>query len=150
MTVMNLNIKVKKLYENAILPTKGSTGAAGYDLYAYIPEGPITIAPHSTVKIGTGIAIEPPEQTFGAIFARSGLSINQGLRPANCVGICDEDYRGEYIVALYNDSDEERVIENGERIAQVIFISYYNGIITEVSELSDTDRGDGAFGSTGK
>lgn len=145
-----MTIKVKKLYEDAILPTKGSQYAAGYDLYAYIPEGKAIIAPHATVKIGSGVAIEPPEQTFGAVFARSGLATKQGLRPANCVGVCDEDYRGEYIVALHNDTNEERVIENGERIAQVAFIPYCNETMMEVAELSETVRGDGGFGSTGK
>ena len=105
--------------------------------------------PHETAKIGTGVAIQPPKDTFGAVFARSGLAAKQGLRPANCVGVCDYDYTGEYIVALHNDSNEERVIEAGERIGQVVFIPYINVSFIEVNELEETKRGDGGFGSTG-
>lgn len=141
-------IKVKKLYEDAQRPTQGSEKAAGFDLYAYTTE-PITIQPGETVKVGTGIAVRPPEGMFGAIFARSGLATKQGLRPANCVGVCDEDYTGEYIVAMHNDSAEERVINNGDRIAQLVFMPYFTAEIIEVEDLETTDRGDGGFGSTG-
>ena len=141
-----MEIKIKKLYEDSQIPTRGSEYAAGYDLYA--PEGAI-IKPHETAKIGTGIAIQPPKDTFGAVFARSGLATKQGLRPANCVGVCDYDYTGEYIVALHNDSNEERTIEAGERIGQVVFIPYVNVSFVEVDELEATDRGDSGFGSTG-
>lgn len=146
-----MDIKVKKLNEKAILPTRGSEYAAGYDLYALInnEEGRIEIQPHSTVKIETGLAFELPENTFAAIFARSGLATKQGLRPANCVGVCDCDYRGQYIVALHNDSDELRVVENEERIAQMILMPYINMNFIETDELSDTVRGDNGFGSTG-
>lgn len=146
-----MDIKVKKLNEKAILPTRGSEYAAGYDLYALInnEKGRIEIQPHSTVKIETGLAFELPENTFAAIFARSGLATKQGLRPANCVGVCDCDYRGQYIVALHNDSDEPRVVENGERIAQMILMPYINMNFIETDELSDTVRGDNGFGSTG-
>ena len=144
-----MKIKIKKLHENSILPTRGSEYAAGYDLYAYIPEGEIIIPAHGTVKIGTGVAIQPPEGNFGAIFARSGLATKQGLRPANCVGVCDYDYTGEYIVAIHNDTDNEKIINNEERIAQVVFIPYSNVELEEVEELDATDRGDGGFGSTG-
>ena len=106
-------INVKKLRENATLPTRGSAQAAGYDLYACIDGGSVTIAPHSTEKIGTGLAIAVPDGYFGAIFARSGLAAKQGLRPANCVGVADSDYRGEYIVALHNDTDEPRTVAGG-------------------------------------
>lgn len=143
-----MEIKIKKLYEDTIVPTKGSEYAAGYDLYAHI-ESDITIKPHETIKIGTGIAVEPPKGTFGAVFARSGLATKQGLRPANAVGVCDYDYRGEYIVALHNDSEEERTIANGDRIAQLVFIPYETGDLTIVDELDETERGAGAFGSTG-
>ena len=142
----NMEIKIKRLYEDSIIPTRGSEYAAGYDLYAH--EG-ATIKPHETAKIGTGVAIQPPKDTFGAVFARSGLATKQGLRPANCVGVCDYDYTGEYIVALHNDSNEERVIEAGERIGQVVFIPYINVSFIEVNELEETKRGDGGFGSTG-
>ena len=141
-----MEIKIKKLYEDSVIPTRGSEYAAGYDLYAH--EG-ATIKPHKTAKIGTGVAIQPPKDTFGAVFARSGLAAKQGLRPANCVGVCDYDYTGEYIVALHNDSNEERVIEKGERIGQVVFIPYVNVTFVEVDELDATERGAGGFGSTG-
>ena len=141
-----MEIKIKKLYEDSIIPTRGSEYAAGYDLYAH--DG-ATIEPHSTVKVGSGVAIQPPKDTFGAVFARSGLATKQGLRPANCVGVCDYDYTGEYIVALHNDTNETKVIEPGERIAQVVFIPYVNVVFTEVAELEETERGAGGFGSTG-
>lgn len=141
-----MEIKIKKLYEDSQIPTRGSEYAAGYDLYAH--EG-ATIKPHETAKVGTGVAIQPPKDTFGAVFARSGLATKQGLRPANCVGVCDYDYTGEYIVALHNDSNEERVIEKGERIGQVVFIPYVNVTFVEVDELDATERGAGGFGSTG-
>ena len=144
-----MNINIKKLNKNAIIPTHGSNNAAGMDLYACI-DSPIIITPHQTVKIGTGLAIELPHGYFGAIFARSGLATNQGLRPANCVGCCDEDYRGEYIVALHNDTDTPQVINPMERIAQLVVIPYLPIELTVVDELSDTERGDGGFGSTGK
>lgn len=143
------SIEVKKLREDATLPTRGSAYSAGYDLYAAIDE-PVTIAPHKTEKIGTGLAFALPEETFAAIFARSGLATKEGLRPANCVGVCDSDYRGEYIVALHNDSEETRTIEPQERIAQMILMSINPINFTEVDELSETDRGEGGFGSTGQ
>jgi dUTP pyrophosphatase len=141
-------INIKRLRDNAILPSRGSEYAAGWDLYAAIDQ-PITIAPHSTEKIGTGFAFELPPFTFGAIFPRSGLATKQGLRPANCVGVCDSDYRGEYIVAVHNDSNHTRVVEPGERIAQLILMPYLSMQFKEVDELTETERGDGGFGSTG-
>lgn len=141
-------INVKKLNDLAKLPTRGSDYAAGYDLYA-ATDYTIEIAPHSTVKVGTGLAMELPEGYFAAIFARSGLATKKGLRPANCVGVCDEDYRGEYIVALHNDTDEIMEIEPGERIAQLILLPYQTMEFTVVDELSDTERGDGGFGHSG-
>ena len=143
-------INVKKLRENATLPTRGSAQAAGYDLYACIDGGSVTIAPHSTEKIGTGLAIAVPDGYFGAIFARSGLAAKQGLRPANCVGVADSDYRGEYIVALHNDTDEPRTVAAGERIAQLFVMPYLSVEFTEVADLDETERGAGGFGSTGK
>ncbi len=142
-----MEIKVKKLNNNATLPTRGSEYAAGYDLYAV--EG-ATIKAHETAKVGTGLAFELPDDTFAAIFARSGLATKQGLRPANCVGVCDSDYRGEYIVALHNDTEEDKTIEAGERIAQMVLMPYVKMEFAEVEELSDTERGEGGFGSTGK
>ena len=140
-------ISVKKIKDNAILLSHGSEYAAGWDLYAAIEE-PISIAPHETKKIGTGLAFELPNYTFGAIFPRSGLATKQGLRPANCVGVCDSDYRGEYIVAVHNDSNEVQTIQPGDRIAQLILMPYISMIFNEVDELTETKRGDGGFGST--
>lgn len=146
-----MEIKIQKLYEDAEIPTYGSALSAGMDLYAHLGKHEtLLIKPHETIKVGTGIAVEPPVGYFGAVFARSGLATKQGLRPANCVGICDWDYRGEYIVALHNDSDEEKEIRNGDRIAQLVFLPYITGEIKVVDELSNTERGDGGFGSTGK
>ena len=142
-------IKVKKLNNLAIIPTRGSEYSAGMDLHAAISE-PIYISPHETIKIPTGLAIELPECTFGAIFARSGLSTKEGIRPANCVGVCDSDYRGEYVVALHNDSNMSRLINPGERIAQLIIVPYIPVEFKESDKLSDTNRGLGGFGSTGK
>lgn len=144
-----MKAEVKRLTETAKLPTKESELAAGYDLYADIKDA-VVIRPHETVKIGTGLAIALPEGYFGAIFARSGLATKQGLRPANCVGCCDADYRGEYIVALHNDCDSIRNVEPGDRIAQLIIMEYPEVNFCEVTELSDTTRGAGGFGSTGK
>ena len=143
-----MDVKIKKLNPNAHIPTAGSDKAAGYDLYACIEEA-IEIQPQKMAKIGTGIAITPPEGYFGAIFARSGLSTKRGLRPANCVGACDEDYTGEYIVVLYNDSNTIQTVEPGERIAQLVFLPYISVNMIEVDELEETERGDGGFGSTG-
>lgn len=142
-------MKIKLLNQYAKLPTRGSEYAAGYDLYAAIPET-IYIAPHATEKIGTGLAVELPEKTFGGIFARSGLATKKGLRPANCVGVVDADYRGECIVALHNDSQEGYAVHPGDRIAQLVVLPYINIEAFEVvDELSDTTRAAGGFGSTG-
>lgn len=142
------NIRFKRLNDLATTPSRGSEQAAGYDLYAAI-EGPITITPHTTTKIGTGLSLELPNNTFGAIFARSGLATKKGLAPANMVGVCDSDYRGEYIVALHNYSNELQTIEPGERIAQLILMPYIPMVFEEVEELNDTQRGGQGFGSTG-
>lgn len=142
-------IKIKKLNENAKIPTSGSAYAAGYDLYACLDE-PITIEPHTTKKVGTGIAVAVPQGYFGAIFARSGLASKQGLRPANCVGVADSDYRGEYIVALHNDGEVSQTVSDGDRIAQMVVMPYLPIEFEEVEELDQTERGAGGFGSTGK
>lgn len=142
-------IKIKRLTDTAVIPEKGSKYSAGFDLSADIIH-PIRIAPKETVKIPTGLSIELPEGYFGAIYARSGLASKQGLRPANCVGVADSDYRGEYIVALHNDSDEIREIEPKQRIAQLIVQPYLVCEFVESDQLSETERGDGGFGSTGK
>ena len=143
------NINVKKLNDLAKLPTRGSEYAAGYDLYAATSYN-IEIQPHTTVKIGTGLSFELPQGTFAAIFPRSGIATKRGLRPANCVGVCDSDYRGEYIVALHNDTNEVQIIEPQERIAQMILLPFVKMSFNEVNELSDTVRGAGGFGDSGK
>lgn len=140
--------RIKKLNNRAIIPTRGSEYAAGYDLYAN-NEQRLLINSGDTVKVGTGIAMEIPEGYFGAIFARSGLATKQGLRPANCVGVVDSDYRGELIVALHNDSNEPREIMPNDRIAQLVITPYLTVDFVESDTLDDTDRGEGGFGSTG-
>ena len=133
---------------NAKLPTRGSASAAGYDLYANTREK-LIILPHETVVIGTGLAFELPEGTFGAIYARSGLASKKGLRPANCTGVVDSDYRGEVKVAIHNDSTQAQEISAGERIAQLILQTYIPMTFEEVNDLEQSDRGEAGFGSTG-
>lgn len=147
---MFIKVKFVKVREGAKVPERGSKFAAGYDLSAYIPDMErVIIHPSETVKIPTGLAIETPEGYFGGIYARSGLSTKQGLRPANCTGIVDSDYRGEFIVALHNDSNEIRVVEHGQRIAQLVIQPHLNVEFEEVDNLEDTERGEGGFGSSG-
>ena len=143
-------IKIKKLRPEARIPTSGSAYAAGYDLYACLPEGDVTVAPHATAKIGTGLSLAVPEGYFGAIFARSGLATKEGLRPANCVGVVDSDYRGEIIVALHNHGSVPQIVENGERVAQFVITPVLTPAYEAVEELTDTARNQGGFGSTGK
>lgn len=143
-----MQINYKKLNPLAKEPHHGSEFAAGYDLYAAIDHY-VLIKPHTTEKIGTGLAIQIPHGYYGAIYARSGLATKEGVRPSNCVGICDEDYTGEYIVALHNDSDVIRTISPNERIAQLIVSPYLSVEFNEVLELEETARGAGGFGSTG-
>lgn len=141
-------MKIKLLSENAKIPTKGSEEAAGWDLYAATSA---TILPHTTAKISTDIAIEIPTNWWGGIFARSGLATKQGLRPANCVGVIDSDYRGPIIVALHNDSDQTKEVVAGDRIAQFILFPVCDfGGWEVVDELLDTERSDGGFGHSGK
>ena len=142
-------VQIKKMNDYAKVPTNGSEKAAGVDLYACL-ENTVVIFSGETVKIGTGIALAIPDGYFGAIFARSGLATKEGLRPANCVGVVDSDYRGEVIVALHNDSGWCRVVHNGDRIAQLVVMPYLPIDLYEVDELDETDRGSGGFGSTGK
>ena len=149
MTDAIVHIKVKSLREGSTLPTRGSGLAAGYDLYACLDE-PVQIAPGGVVSVGTGLAMELPAGWFAAVFARSGLAMRQGLRPANCVGVCDADYRGEYIVPLHNDTDEPRRVEPGERIAQMVLLPCRELTFRVTEELPETDRGAAGFGSTGK
>lgn len=142
-------MKFQKVNPIAITPKRASKYSAGMDLYACI-DNEITINPGETVKIGTGLSFELPENTFGAIFARSGLATKQGLAPANKVGVCDEDYRGEYIVPLHNHSNVPVTVKPGDRIAQLVIMPYIPVELEEVESLSDTERGSGGFGSSGR
>ena len=142
-------ISVKRLKENAILPTYGSAEAAGADLYACLEED-ITIAPGASAFVPTGLAMEIPKGCAGLIYARSGLASKRGLAPANCVGVIDSDYRGEIMVALHNHGAEPQTVANGERIAQFIITPVLTPAYEVAEELSDTERSAGGFGSTGK
>ena len=144
-----MKVRIKKLTDKAIIPTYGSVGSAGGDLYAVV-DGEITVAPQTTVLIGTGLSVEIPDGYVGLVYARSGLATKSGLAPANKVGVIDSDYRGEIKVALYNHSTEQRVVKTGDRIAQMVIAPYLKVEYEEVENLSDTVRGDGGFGSTGK
>lgn len=147
MNIQDINLKLLK--ENTIVPTYGSTYSAGADLYAAIDEA-ITIKPNETAFIGTGIAFEIPSGFVGLVYARSGLGCKKGLAPSNKVGVIDSDYRGELIVALHNHSQETHVINPNDRIAQIVFTPYLKGNFQVVDDLTNTTRGDGGFGSTGK
>lgn len=142
-------VKFKKLDERATPPTYGSEYAAGADLYA-VADGEVVIGAGETAFVHTGIAAEIPENLVGLVYARSGLACKKGLAPANKVGVIDSDYRGEIMVALHNQSGEARTISHGERIAQLVIAPYLKAEFTECEELSDTVRGEGGFGSTGK
>lgn len=144
-----MEIKLKKLTDTARIPERGSISAAGYDLFANINEV-VTIEPHTTKMIGTGIAVAIPDGYFGGIYARSGLSSKEGLRPANCTGVVDADYRGEIKVALHNDSEDVRTIEPAQKIAQLVVQPFLSVTFDEVLSLDETNRGEGGFGSTGK
>ena len=144
-----MEIKLKRLNDSAKIPERGSDYAAGYDLFANISEN-VEIKPHETKLIGTGICAAVPEGYFGGIFARSGLSSKEGLRPANCVGVVDSDYRGEIKVALHNDSETVRSIVPDQKIAQFVVVPFLTVEFSEVEALDQTDRGEGGFGSTGK
>ena len=141
-----MKIKIKKLDPKAVIPTRGSDAAAGVDLHA--PKA-LVLHPNSNGVVSTGLAVEIPDGYFGAIFARSGMATRKGLRPANCVGVIDSDYRGEIKVVLHNDSDIIRPVQEGDRIAQLVILPYEPIEFDEVDELNDTDRGIGGFGSTG-
>lgn len=143
-----MKIRIKKLNENATVPTYGTEYSAGADLYN-LPEA-VEIPPHATVLIHTGISTEIPEGYCGLIFARSGLATKRGLAPANKVGVIDSDYRGEIMVALHNHSDVVATVEGGERVAQLAIVPFLKAEFEEAEELSDTVRGEGGFGSTGK
>ena len=141
-------VRIKRLSQNAKLPTYGSASAAGADLYALLDE-PLVIPAGATVLVHTGVAVALPEGTVGLVCARSGLATKRGLAPANKVGVIDADYRGEVMVALHNHSDAPATVEVGERIAQLVITPFLAASFEEADELSDTVRGAGGFGSTG-
>lgn len=142
-------MKIKKMRENAMIPTYGSLEAAGADLYACLTEE-VTIAPNQTVFIPTGIAMAIPKGCAGLIYARSGMACKRGLAPANKVGVIDSDYRGEIIVALHNHGSKPQTVAHAERIAQMVITPVMTVEYDLVDDLDDTDRGTGGFGSTGK
>lgn len=144
-----MKVNIKKLNENATIPTYGSDFSAGADLYACI-DGELTIKSGETVLVKTGLAIEIPVGFGGFIYARSGLASKRGLAPANKVGVVDSDYRGEVMVALHNHSSVDQVILPKERIAQLVIAPFLKADFEVVEELSDTERGQGGFGSTGR
>ncbi len=144
-----MKLFIKKLDSNAIVPTYGSTSAAGADLYA-LSNGNLVVNPGETVFVHTGIAMEIPEGYVGLVYARSGMACKSDLAPANKVGVIDSDYRGEIMVALHNHGKEVRTVENGQRIAQIVIAPYLRCDFETVDELDETARGEGGFGSTGK
>ncbi len=146
---MDNTIRVKRLRENAVLPRRGSVDAAGADLSACL-DAPLTIAPHETVFVPTGISVEIPRGFAGFVFARSSVASKRDLAPANKVGVIDSDYRGEILVALHNHGTMPQTIEPGERIAQLVILPVFAADYVEADELSDTERGSGGFGSTGR
>lgn len=149
MSVNQVKIKIKKVHPNAKVPTYGTPYAAGADLYALL-DAAVTIEPNQTKFISTGVAFAIPEGLVGLVYARSGLSCKQDLAPANKVGVIDADYRGEVMVALHNHGTQTRTVQNGDRIAQIVFAPYFQGVFAEVNELAATERGAGGFGHTGK
>ena len=142
-------IKVKKLKQNAVIPTYGSVDAVGADLYACLEE-PVVIEAGATVFVPTGLAMELPKGYAGLIYARSGLACKRNLAPANKVGVIDPDYRGEFIVALHNHGADPQTVAPGERIAQLVITPVFSPGFEEADTLSDTQRSGGGFGSTGK
>ena len=142
-------IRIKKLHPNAVIPTYGSLEAAGADIYACL-DAAVTIPAGKTVFIPTGLAMEVPKGCAGLIYARSSMGSKRGLAPANKVGVIDSDYRGQVMVALHNHSQEDQVVNPGERVAQLIITPVFTPGFREVDDLSETDRGSGGFGSTGR
>lgn len=145
-----IKVNFKKLDKNAHAPTYGSEYAAGADLYALTNGETLNFAPGETKMIRTGLAVEIPEGYAGLVYARSGIATKRGLAPANKVGVIDSDYRGEVMVSLHNHSDDCQEIADGERIAQLVITPFLAAEFCETDELSDTVRGEGGFGSTGK
>ena len=145
-----MKVYMKKLAPEAVLPKYGSPLSAGADLCAHLPEGSVTVAPGETVLVGTGLAMELEEGFVGLIYARSGLATKRGLAPANKVGVVDSDYRGEFLVFLHNHGAEPQTVTHGDRIAQLVVTPVFTPDFVEAEELTDTVRGGGGFGSTGR
>ena len=143
-----MKVRIKKLTDRAVIPTFGSLGSAGGDLYS-AEIGEVVVEPNQTVLIGTGLAVEIPDGFVGLVYARSGLATKSGLAPANKVGVIDSDYRGEIKVALHNHSTQTRTVASGERIAQMVIAPYFAVNYEETAVLDETERGAGGFGSTG-
>lgn len=147
--MQKMNVKIKKLNDNAVIPSYGTEFAAGADLYV-VSDNDIVIEPHKTVIAHTGVALEIPNGLVGLIFARSGLATKSGIAPANKVGVIDSDYRGEIMVPLYNHTDDTKTVKNGERVAQLVLVPYISAEFEICDDFSSTERGEGGFGSTGK
>lgn len=146
---MSITVKIRKLDPRAVIPRRASPQSAGADLCALLDEDAV-IFPGETLFVHTGLTAEIPEGYAGFIFARSGFASKQGIAPANKVGVVDSDYRGEYMVALFNHGSEPVTVTNGQRIAQLVIMPVADAVFEETSELSETERGEGGFGSTGK
>lgn len=144
------NVRYLKIDEKAVVPTYGTDFSAGADIYALLPDESVSIKKGETYLVHTGISLEIPEGFGGFVFARSGLASKKGLAPANKVGVIDSDYRGELMVPLYNQSGETQTIQNGERIAQIVFMPYMKANFSESESLDKTERNKGGFGSTGE
>ena len=144
-----MTVRIKRLDERAIIPTYGTQYSAGADLYALL-DSEVKIAPHETLFVHTGISVEIPEGYCGLVFARSSMGAKRGLAPANKVGVIDADYRGEIMVTLHNHSERTATVAHGERIAQLAIVPFLKAEFEEAAELSDTVRGEGGFGSTGR
>ena len=149
MIMTPISIHFKRLRPQALAPVYGTAGAAGADLHACLEQA-VSIGPNETRFIGTGLAMELPCGYVGLIFGRSGLACKSDLAPANKVGVLDSDYRGEIMIALHNQGTQVRTVSPGERIAQIVVVPYPAVQFDEVAVLSETDRGAGGFGSTGK
>ena len=157
-------VKIVRIAPDVVIPTKAHDTDAGFDLYAYCPDATfyswesgcqlnvkgVKVRPNETYKFHTGIKLAIPDGYWGGIYARSGLATKCGLRPANCVGVIDSSYRGEWMVALYNDGEETQIIHHGDRIAQFTLLPVLDVKLDEVEELNETERGQGGFGSSGK
>lgn len=147
--IQQTKIQFKPLHKDAKVPTYGTPFSAGADLYAVL-EQPVTLAPGQTANIPTGVSLAIPEGMVGLVFARSGLGCKQGIAPANKVAVIDSDYRGELMIYLHNHSTQPHTIQNGDRIAQIVFVPYVRAEFVTVDALPATERGAGSFGHTGK